>query len=483
MATNESTTNIWASASVLSPKRAPSSQHVLPDSPDYVEKYSTNSDDLRPTSNLHSSSSLDQILRQQNLVVVGSHKEPITLGRGGACTIKIGRRNRQISRIHVSIAFNSQKEQFELTVVGLNGAYVDNVLYEQHAVAPLEDDSFVDVIGDQFRFKMPPPVSSIDFTDKLKQQHQQQNEASPVFIRKNIDFFRDMSPEAEQQCEEIEEEISIEETAVSAPAKIDAVHISPLDHVEEKVRVALNEPETQKEEEALLSETMPDETLSPVEKELSPEINVEQDTKEGIIQSSKEEKLAQKKLTKKEIRRALKREEKKKALILQEKKKQHLQEDGNDYAEVIIDALVFSRTSSMPISDICSRILKANPVYAKQPREVWIERISSVLKEKPFFGEIQRKGKTADGSPTENLYYYNSELDPVEWRRATYTQVGRSARKCTLKDKQYFWKIPPKLGRHRSSYIPPSASDLKRQKAAVDNEQQDENTDPKKIKY
>lgn len=142
----------------------------------------------------------------------------------------------------------------------------------------------------------------------------------------------------------------------------------------------------------------------------------------------------------------------------------------------------------MPISDICSRILKANPAYAKQPRALWIERIRTVLKEKPFFGEIQRKGKTADGSPTENLYYYNSELDPVEWRRATYTQVGRSARKCTLKDKQYFWKIPPKLGRHRSSYIPPPATtttttnESKRQRDEQQH-QDSENVDPKKTKY
>jgi hypothetical protein len=138
----------------------------------------------------------------------------------------------------------------------------------------------------------------------------------------------------------------------------------------------------------------------------------------------------------------------------------------------------------MPISDICSRILKANPAYAKQPRELWIERIRTVLKEKPFFGEIQRKGKTADGSPTENLYYYNSELDPVEWRRSTYTQVGRSARKCTLKDKQYFWKIPPKLGRHRSAYIPPPAtnSDMKRQREEENMNQDNENVDPKKTK-
>ncbi|CEP11611.1 hypothetical protein [Parasitella parasitica] len=483
MATNESTINAWTSVSSLSPKRVANSQHVLPDSPDYVEKYNINSDDLQPTSNLHSSSSINHLSRSQNLVVVGSHEKPITLGRGGACTIKIGRRNRQISRIHVSIAFNSQKEQFELTVLGLNGAYVDDVLYEQHAVAPLEDDSFVDVVGDQFRFKMPPPASSINFADKLKQQQQEHNDVKQVVVQKNVDFFREMSPEAEQQQEDNEEEISVNGT----PVKSEAAGILSNEQVKDNTTASLVKLNTQKDEGSFPSDLQPDEALSPVEKELSPEINVEQDTiepvKEEIVQQPKAEKPVQKKLTQKEIRKALKREEKKKTLILQEKKKQHLQEDGNDYAQVIIDALVFSRTSSMPISDICSRILKANPTYAKQPREIWIERISTVLKEKPFFGEIQRKGKTADGSPTENLYYYNSELDPVEWRRATYTQVGRSARKCTLKDKQYFWKIPPKLGRHRSSYIPPSASELKKQKAAVDKEHQDENADPRKTNY
>lgn len=87
-----------------------------------------------------------------------------------------------------------------------------------------------------------------------------------------------------------------------------------------------------------------------------------------------------------------------------------------------------------------------------------------MLKEKPFFGEIVRKGKTADGSPKENLYYYNSEADPVEWRRAEYTHVGRSARKCTLQDKQYFWKIPPKLGRNRHSYVPPPSKAYEQEK-------------------
>ena len=118
----------------------------------------------------------------------------------------------------------------------------------------------------------------------------------------------------------------------------------------------------------------------------------------------------------------------------------------------------------MPVSDICARILSNNPTYKAQAQEIWIERVQQVLKEKPFFGEIVRKGKTADGSPKENLYYYNSEQDPVEWRRAEYTHVGRSARKCTLQDKQYFWKIPPKLGRNRNAYVPPPAKGYEKRK-------------------
>ncbi|KAL9537507.1 hypothetical protein MBANPS3_011715 [Mucor bainieri] len=476
METNEVVANNWAS---LSPKRVPGDQHVLPDSPDYMDKYNTNSDDLRPTSNLNSSTSptINHILRQQNLVVVGSHEKPITLGRGGSNTIKIGRRNRQISRVHVSIAFNNETEQFELTVLGLNGACVDNISYDQHGVAPLEDNSFIDVVGDQFHFKMPPPPSSTNFAEKIQQQLQQQD-ANQVVIKKNTDILREMSPEAEQQ----QEEVVLEEAAAPLPDKEETVDVPPK---EQTIEASTVEEKVQ-EDEAFSSDLVPDEALSPVEKELSPEINIDEEiiepVKQEVVAPVEEAKPAEKKLSKKEIRRALKREDKKKAMILQEKKKQHLEEDSNDYAEVIIDALVFSRTSSMPISDICSRTLKANPAYAKESREIWIERITSVLKDRPFFGEIQRKGKTADGSPTENLYYYNSELDPVEWRRATYTQVGRSARKCTLKDKQYFWKIPPKLGRHRSSYIPPSASDLKRQRATSDKEQQDENADPKKIR-
>lgn len=136
-----------------SPQHKPTTA-VLPDSPEDIERYAMHSDDLQPTSDLHSST-LQSV--SAKIVVVGDYQKPITLGRGGASTIKIGRRNRQISRIHISIEYNNESQHFQLTVLGLNGASVDHVRYGQHAIVVLEDHSFIDVLGDHIEFRIPPP--------------------------------------------------------------------------------------------------------------------------------------------------------------------------------------------------------------------------------------------------------------------------------------------------------------------------------------
>ncbi|CAO3665747.1 unnamed protein product [Rhizopus stolonifer] len=116
--------------------------------------YSLHSEDLQPTFDLHSSVNNSKgRLTSARLVVVGNYDQKLVLGRGGSSTVKIGRRNRQISRAHVSIEFNTQLGQFQLTILGLNGASVDHVVYNQHAIVVLEDHSFIDVLGDHIEFK------------------------------------------------------------------------------------------------------------------------------------------------------------------------------------------------------------------------------------------------------------------------------------------------------------------------------------------
>lgn len=234
--TNDFVTKSWAP---LSPKHAPITQ-TLPASPEYLEKEYTNSDDLQPTSNLHGSSFEEQsrnLRRRQTIIIVGSHDKKVTLGRGGASTIKIGRRNRQISRIHVSISYHQEHRQFELTVLGLNGACVDQIQYAQHDVAPLDNDSFIDILGDHFYFKIPPPP--LNFND-IKQDE--------IVITKKMDIFRELSPAAE-----VEQPIT-----------------------------------TVTEEEDYPIELVPEDALSPEETESSPEPVVEEVVEQPSLKETKE---------------------------------------------------------------------------------------------------------------------------------------------------------------------------------------------------
>lgn len=67
--------------------------------------------------------------------------------------------------------------------------------------------------------------------------------------------------------------------------------------------------------------------------------------------------------------------------------------------------------------------------------------VSNTLVGSSVIGCVKRLGKTADGSPKEDLYYYKPDLDPDQERKKRYSDVGRSARKCTMKDTQYFFRV------------------------------------------
>ncbi|KAG2198375.1 hypothetical protein INT47_009780 [Mucor saturninus] len=118
----------------------------------------------------------------------------------------------------------------------------------------------------------------------------------------------------------------------------------------------------------------------------------------------------------------------------------------------IIQVLVYTRKSTMTCTDIGNRL-----------RDYTISEVSRVLSGSGMIGRIQRLGKTADGSPKEDLYYYKPDLDPDQARKKRYSDVGRSARKCTMKDTQYFFRIPPKLTASNKTRKRTSATIVKEQ--------------------
>ncbi|KAF9209920.1 hypothetical protein BGZ49_009846 [Haplosporangium sp. Z 27] len=127
-----------------------------------------------------------------------------------------------------------------------------------------------------------------------------------------------------------------------------------------------------------------------------------------------------------------------------------------DYTESIIDTLVFARKKkSMTLSELYEEMVASQPsLIASQSPEEIKEQMLQCLSSAGCVGKISRKGKDAYNKPLETQWYYIPESDHNVMRKLTRQEVMPSARKCTLKDKQYFFKMPPKLPYHRKSTSP-----------------------------
>lgn len=70
--------------------------------------------------------------------------------------------HRGISRKHVKIAFNFKKLGFELTILGRNGAFVDESYYNEGDAIPLKNGSLIQIGGVRVRFVLPDMSSGED---------------------------------------------------------------------------------------------------------------------------------------------------------------------------------------------------------------------------------------------------------------------------------------------------------------------------------
>ncbi|KAF9914653.1 hypothetical protein BX616_007870, partial [Lobosporangium transversale] len=129
---------------------------------------------------------------------------------------------------------------------------------------------------------------------------------------------------------------------------------------------------------------------------------------------------------------------------------------GMDYTEMIIDTLVFARKKkSMTLSELFDEMIASQPSLMRlQTQEEIKEQMLQCLSAARCVGKITRKGKDAYNKPLESQWYYIPEYDHNVMRKLTRQEVMPSARKCTLTDKQYFFKMPPKLPYHRKTTSP-----------------------------
>ncbi|KAG0336355.1 transcription factor [Podila horticola] len=141
-----------------------------------------------------------------------------------------------------------------------------------------------------------------------------------------------------------------------------------------------------------------------------------------------------------------------------------------DYTEMIIDTLVFARKKkSMTLTELYEEMIVSQPSLMAEQDPIEIkEQMLQCLSAARCVDKITRKGKDAYNKPLEDQWYYIPERDHNLMRKHTRQEVMPSARKCTLKDKQYFFKMPPKLPYHRKSASPYAVKPSRRKETIKD---------------
>ncbi|KAJ2083656.1 hypothetical protein H4R24_000614 [Coemansia sp. RSA 988] len=112
--------------------------------------------------------------------------------------------------------------------------------------------------------------------------------------------------------------------------------------------------------------------------------------------------------------------------------------------DVVIEAMVFSARTSHTISDLLRDIARVGDGSA-DCMHVWRHHLTRALFHNRCFGRVERRVKDASDRRAEDRWYYDAAKDDCGARRENFGGLVRTARRCTLRDTQYFFKQVPKL--------------------------------------
>ncbi|KAJ1722360.1 hypothetical protein LPJ53_003228 [Coemansia erecta] len=115
--------------------------------------------------------------------------------------------------------------------------------------------------------------------------------------------------------------------------------------------------------------------------------------------------------------------------------------EGSSLVDLIVQTMVFSARTSHTISDLLRDMAHADGPEA----HAWRHHITWTLFHSKCFGRVERRVKDASDRRAEDKWYYDAARDDCDERRANFGGLVRTARRCTLRDTQYFFKQVPKL--------------------------------------
>ncbi|KAJ1664633.1 hypothetical protein IW140_004026 [Coemansia sp. RSA 1813] len=110
--------------------------------------------------------------------------------------------------------------------------------------------------------------------------------------------------------------------------------------------------------------------------------------------------------------------------------------------DLVIETMVFSARTSHTISDLVRDIARIEDEAAMR---TWRHHLTRALFHNRCFGRVERRVKDASDKRAEDKWYYDAAKDECAERRENFGGLVRTARRCTLRDTQYFFKQVPKL--------------------------------------
>ncbi|KAJ1734130.1 hypothetical protein LPJ61_001231 [Coemansia biformis] len=116
---------------------------------------------------------------------------------------------------------------------------------------------------------------------------------------------------------------------------------------------------------------------------------------------------------------------------------------GASLIDVVIETMVFSARTSHTISDLLRDIAQVDGHEGRARN--WRHHLAWTLFHSKCFGRVERRVKDASDRRAEDRWYYDAAEDDCVERRENFGGLVRTARRCTLRDTQYYFKQVPKL--------------------------------------
>jgi len=324
----------------------------------------------------------------------GSYSDSVTVGRGLSAQVSVGGRHRQVSRLHTTISWDAERGAFTAQVHGLNGMKVRDALVARGECAQLRDHDVLDLVGVRFLFRCPPTLHEVDAADTLSR-------FAHVASTKCL---------GESQHE-------------GGGCDLESVDMDEFD------AMLYGDEECRDGRDAASANPTDGPRLQQGESDEHPDNAETQDGRDAASASPSDD-----------------------GPRLQQSESDRYPEDA-EIAEMLVEAVVFSGKTSATITDIIQQLVSVHPAVwtcaNPQDNTQHRERIQECLVAHAFFGRVERKVKDASNRRVEDKWYYAPDLDANELRRETFGGLTRQARRCTLRDNQYFFRRPPPLPYHQ----------------------------------